>query len=180
MKFTLKGILSLLMTMTLMVSCVEEPMHEPVEMDSVVSYTAYSDCPDTKTVLDGNLSKWNGNEWIQIVGRNGNYWFGSNVTSPSSSTVFTYNDENGEFKENDVFAVYPAGSANYGKNFEDMSVSGVTVPSRQTATVGSYDPNAAVHVAYTTDKKLKFKNAVSLLKFTMGSSNIKNVTIWCN
>ena len=50
---------------------------------------------------------------------------------------------------------------------EDGSVSGITLPAEQTATPNSFDPKAALMMAYTTDKsKLDFKNAVSLVKIT--------------
>ena len=76
-------------------------------------------------------------------------------------------------------AVYPYGSGGCSADFDNMYVSNVTIPSTQNAVAGSYDPNAAVAVAYTTgDKDLKFKNAHALLKFTMGSSGVKNVTVW--
>ena len=178
MKKTLRGIFSILMVMILMSSCVRDIMHESVQMDGIVTYTAYSDAPETKTVLQERTTLWKGEEWIQVVGRNGNYWFNTNTSGATAQATFTYNGGNGEFKEDDVFAIYPAGSANYGKDFENMSVSGVTIPSNQNAVAGSYDPNAAVAIAYSTDDDLKFKNAHSLLKFTMGSDGIKNVTIW--
>ena len=164
----------------MMTSCMVELMNDSMnaEMDGVVSFTAYTDCPETKTTLDGNVSKWNGEEWIQVVGRNGNYWFNANTSAPTRSATFTYNGDNGPYNENDVFAVTPAGGSNYGKNFEDMTLSGVTIPSVQTAVAGSYDKNAAVAVAYTDNDKLSFKNVASLLKFTMGSDGIKNVTVW--
>ena len=50
---------------------------------------------------------------------------------------------------------------------EDGSVSGITLPAEQTAYKDSFDPKAALMMAYTTDKsKLDFKNAVSLVKIT--------------
>ena len=178
MKNTIRGIFSILMVMVLMTSCVKEMMHESVQMGGAVTYTAYADMPDTKTVLQERTTMWQGEEWIQVVGRDGNYWFSASTSGPSAQATFTYNGDNGEFREAGVFAIYPAGSANYGKDFENMSVSGVTIPSVQTAVAGSYDPNAAVAIAYSSDDKLKFKNAHSLLKFTMGSDGIKNVTVW--
>ena len=173
-----RGLMPLLMTMMLAPSCIEEAMHQMPAVDEIVTYTAYADSPDTKTTLKENRPMWKGEEWIQVVGRNGNYWMGTNVSGSSVSASFTYNGDNGEFNETDVMAVYPAGSSNYGKDFENMSVSGVTIPSVQNAVVGSYDPNAAVAIAYSHDRDLKFKNAVSLLKFTMGSDGVKNVTVW--
>ena len=164
-------------------SCVSEMMQpemiqSEMQQGMPVTYTAYTDIPDTKTVLDENLSKWYGEEWIQLVSSEGNYWFNSYSSSPSASATFTYNGDNGEFKGEEVFAVYPAGSTAYGKDFEQMCVSGVTIPSVQNAVVGSFDKNAAVAVAYSTDNSLNFKNVASLLKFTMGSDGVKNVTVW--
>ena len=50
---------------------------------------------------------------------------------------------------------------------EDGSVSGITLPAEQTAYKDSFDPKAALMMAYSTDKsKLYFKNAVSLVKVT--------------
>ena len=50
---------------------------------------------------------------------------------------------------------------------EDGSVSGITLPAVQTATPNSFDPKAALMMAYTEDKsQLKFKNVVSLVKVT--------------
>lgn len=161
-----------------MMSCVMEVMDGDMPQEGIVSYTAYTDVPATKAVLDGNVSKWYGEEWIQIVSREGNYWFSSYSASPSGSATFTYNGDNGEFKGEEVLAVYPAGDSAYGKDFETLSVSGVTVPTKQTAVAGTYDKDAAIALAYSTDRDLKFRNVVSLLKFTMGSDGVKNVTVW--
>ena len=50
---------------------------------------------------------------------------------------------------------------------EDGSVSGITLPAEQTATPNSFDPKAALMMAYTEDKsQLNFKNVVSLVKVT--------------
>ena len=179
MKSMIKAFLAVVAGAFTFASCLDETVEVAPEIpEGVVSYTAYVDGSSTRTELSGNVSMWKGEEWIQIVGRNGNYWFNTNVSSPSASAEFTYNGDNGQFKENDVMAVYPAGSVNYGKDFENMVISNVTVPSEQVPVVDSYDPNAAVAVAYATDKSLKFKNVVSLLKFRMGSDGVKNVTVW--
>lgn len=179
MKSSLKAFLAVIIGAVSMVSCLDETMEiSPEVPEGTVSYTAYVDGNSTKAELSGNVSMWKGEEWIQIVGRNGNYWFNANATSPSVSAVFTYNGNNGAFNENDVMAVYPAGDVNYGKDFENLILTNVTVPSDQTPVVDSYDPEAAVAVAYATGNSLKFKNVVSLLKFKMGSDGVKNVTIW--
>ena len=49
----------------------------------------------------------------------------------------------------------------------DGIVSGITLPAEQTATPNSFDPKAALMMAYTEDKsQLNFKNVVSLVKVT--------------
>ncbi len=134
---------------------------------------------DTKTVMmNGGTSfrpMWSGEEWIQVVGRGGSYWFGTNAASPVSSAVFTYD---GDYDEGEVFAVYPAGSVEYAADFGTATVSNVTIPEKQRAVADSYDPLAAVAAAYSSTNTLKFRNAVAMLKFTMGSDRVKNVTIW--
>lgn len=159
-------------------ACTMELVVDGPQVDSgLPSYTAYVDINDTKAVLDGNVSKWSGEEYIQIVGHKGNYNFSTNVSGTATSAEFLYKGTS-TFNEKEVLAVYPCGSAVYAGDFEDLSVSNVTVPVNQTPVAGSYDPLAAVAIAHSTSDKLQFKNAVSLLKFTMGSDGIKNVTVW--
>ena len=142
-------------------------------------FTAYVDNVETKAVLDGanNVSKWSGDEYIQVVGKKGTYTFGTSVSGTATSAQFSYKGDS-KYNETEVFAVYPYGSATYAGDFTEMSVSNVTVPSNQTPVAGSYDPLAAVAIAHSTNDKLAFKNAVSLLEFTMGSDDIKNVTVY--
>ena len=160
-----------------MACTMELVVDEPLVDQGLPSYTAYVDANETKAVLDGNVSKWSGEEYIQIVGKKGSYNFGTNVSGSATSAEFLYKGTS-TFDEKEVLAVYPCGSAVYAGDFEDLYVSNVTVPVNQKPVAGSYDPLAAVAVAHSTDKTLQFKNAVSLLKFTMGSDGIKNVTVW--
>lgn len=180
MKFSLRGLCFLIFTMMLTAACVTDVM-QPEDGDGseygVVSYTAYADGVDTKAVLDGRVSKWQGEETIAIVGKNGTHKFTASVEGVSGQATFNYAGE-GEYDETEVLAVYPYASGTYGGDFDDMLVSGVTIPSYQNAVEGSYDPDAAIAVAYSTNTTLNFRNATALLKFTMGSSGVKNVTVW--
>ena len=180
MKFSLRGLCSLIFALTLTAACVPDVM-EPGDGDAsqygVASYTAYADGVDTKAVLDGKVSKWQGEEAIALVGKKGTHKFTAAVEGVSSQATFNYAGE-GTYDETEVLAVYPYASGAYSGNFDDMYVSNVTIPSEQTAVAGSYDPNAAIAVAHSTNTTLKFKNATALLKFTMGSSGVKNVTVW--
>lgn len=180
MKFSLRDLCSLIFTLILITACAPDVM-EPGDGDAsqfdVASYTAYADGVDTKAVLDGRVSKWQGEETIALVGKNGTHKFTASVDGMSSQATFNYAGE-GTYDETEVLAVYPYASGSYSGNFDDMYISNVTIPSEQTAVAGSYDPNAAIAVAHSTNTTLKFKNATALLKFTMGSSGVKNVTVW--
>lgn len=144
MKFSLRGLCSLIFTLTLTAACVPDVM-EPGDGDAsqydVASYTAYADGVDTKAVLDGKVSKWQGEESIALVGKKGTHKFTAAVEGVSSQATFNYADE-GTYDETEVLAVYPYASGAYSGNFDDMYVSNVTIPSEQTAVAGSYDPNA--------------------------------------
>ena len=178
MKFYFSRMTAVIAGLLTFISCVDE-LSSPETMvpEGVASFTATVDGADTKTVLDGNISKWAGEESIQVVGQNGTYKFSASVSGSSTKAVFSFDDE-GKYNETEVMAVYPYGSGNYGGDFDNKKVSGVVIPSVQNAVAGSYDPAAAVAMAYTTNSSLQFKNAVALLKFTMGSDGIKNVTVW--
>lgn len=61
-------------------------------------------------------------------------------------------------------AVYPyTGNEVY---VSEGGVSGVVLPSEQTATAGSFDPKAALMMAVSENKTLAFKNAVGFVKVT--------------
>ena len=163
-------------------SCAQE-IDNPGQNSGKVIFTAYADGAETKTVLGMNeetgkpLSMWKGEEWIQVVGKGGNYWMNTQVgETPSASAMVYYNGNNGEFNEKEgVFAVYPAGNEKYGKDGD--LVTGVSVPTIQTAVAGSYDPNAAAAIAYTENNELKFKNVTSLIQFQVATEGVKSVTI---
>ncbi len=173
------GLIAALAVAVSVVSCEERFVEGADGPEGMVSYEAFVDGGATKTVLvkdeDGYSPMWSGTEYIRIVGRNGNYKFSAKSETPSANATFTYS---GTFDETDVMAVYPAGSSNYGKDFETLTVSNVTIPSDQTITLDSYDPSASVAISYTDDRTLRFKNAVSLLKFTVDADDVKNVTVW--
>ena len=179
MKVFSKFFLSILALSTCFVSCVNEVIDGQVtpEITGAPVYTAYVDAPETKAVLDKNVSKWSGEEYIQIIGESGTDQFGATVSGTASAAPCSYMGD-GQFSESEVMAVYPYANGQHSGNLSERYVTNVTIPSNQTAVAGSYDPSAAVAVAYSTDDKIAFKNAVALLKFTMGSSGVKNVTVW--
>ena len=72
-----------------LISCVDEfSAPETMVPEGVPSFTATVEGADTKTVLDGRISKWSGEESIQVIGRNGSYKFSASVTGTSTKAVF--------------------------------------------------------------------------------------------
>ena len=118
----------------------------------------------TRSALNGsNGVDWQTNDKISVfdgTGEEGNHQF--SLTGDVKDGIFsgTASSEATQFT-----AVYPYTDGAQLKS--DGSVSGITLPAEQTATPNSFDPKAALMMAYTTDKsKLDFKNAVSLVKVT--------------
>ena len=116
---------------------------------------------ETRTALDaGSQVLWKTGDKISVFDGQGNRTF-----------TLTEDVEDGKFsgtassQATSFTAVYPYTE---GATLEkDGSVSGITLPAEQTATLYSFDPKAALMMAVsTTDKKynLDFKNAVSLIK----------------
>ena len=164
------------------VSCNKEfDQQDNALADNVVSFEATIDEVDTKTTLEGKKTMWLGKEWIQIVGKK-SYWFNSeNLTESSEQAIFTYNGDNGKYDENEaIVAVYPAGSENYIFEADNKIIKNVELPTSQMAESGTYDPKAALMVAYAEagDKSLKFKNATALLKFTVTNDNVRSFTFF--
>ena len=116
---------------------------------------------ETRTALDaGSQVLWKTGDKISVFDGQGNRTF-----------TLTEDVEDGKFsgtassQATSFTAVYPYTE---GATLEkDGSVSGITLPAEQTATLNSFDPKAALMMAVSTkDKKynLDFKNAVSLIK----------------
>ncbi|MGN0190258.1 MAG: fimbrillin family protein [Candidatus Cryptobacteroides sp.] len=146
------------------------------------SFNAAQEKVSTRTVIDGNTSKWSGSEQVRVLGKDGaNYLFNADVATPSEQAVFTYSgtDEVVGFGEDgkSFYAVYPSGSANLTADTQTHTVSGINVPTTQNAVEGSYDVMAPVAIAYCTDgKTLAFKNVTALVKFQVLVEGVTKVT----
>ena len=115
----------------------------------------------TRTALKGGYGvDWQTSDKISVFDGQGNRTF-----------TLTEDVEDGKFsgtassQATSFTAVYPYTEG--AKLEKDGSVSGITLPAEQTATLYSFDPKAALMMAVSTkDKKynLDFKNAVSLIK----------------
>ena len=149
------------------ISCTQE-LDNNVPVGNVVTYEASVDGADSKAILDGVVSKWSGEELITIHDGNKGFTFYTNATEPTTKATFTYNG--GDFTASEVMAVYPSG--NYGANIAEKTVSGITIPDKQSLVDGTYPATATIAVAHSTNKSLSFKNATTLLKFKVADENI--------
>lgn len=172
--------------MSALVACNKDlPGGDVQNTGDVVTYTATVDGADTKTVIDGRLSKWENGDKITL--HNGTTAFEFSTTDAGTTANFTYAG-NDFSAENGVMAVYPAQyTENPGTENEtshtyaaDLSAKTVTahIPTWQQAREGSYNRDAAVAVAYSENNSLAFKNATALLKFTVKNDNVTHFNFY--
>ena len=142
---------------------VEEIKEESKLVPMTFTATQESNAETRSALNNSNGVDWQTSDMISVFdgnGEEGNHQF--SLTGDASSGKFSgiASSEATSFT-----AVYPyTEGATLG---EDGSVSGITLPAVQTAYKDSFDPKAALMMAYSTDKsKLYFKNAVSLVKVT--------------
>ncbi|MBQ2112168.1 MAG: hypothetical protein II194_02970 [Bacteroidales bacterium] len=154
-------------------SC-EEELKSPESMipEGVPVYTAYTDGADTKTVLEGVKSLWAKGDAITVHNGSKGFKFTSSLTSASAKADFYY-DGKDYSSTGSVIAVYPYDATCAADPGARTLVKRLD-PWHQVVS-GSYNPNAAVAVAYSENSTLQFRNAVALLKFTVKNSNITHV-----
>ena len=180
----MKKIIFIFAAMAVLVSCQKE--NGPKFKDGTYTYSfdaSQEEVIGTRTVIDGNVSKWSGKEAVRVIGAdNSNYYFETEIQGdPVAAATFQYSGEQelkGFGDEGKTFyAVYPYGSSNLTVDYETHTISGINVPTTQTAVEGSYDVMAPVAVAYSTDgKTLAFKNVTALVKFQVLVEGVKKVT----
>ncbi|MBE6232922.1 MAG: hypothetical protein E7118_00430 [Bacteroidales bacterium] len=168
------------------VSCNKVENDAPVQESNVPSFVASVDGADTKTVIDGMKSYWNGTEGIRVLdGTLANGKVYTATVEKSQTATFTEVDGSVSLDEDAAYlAVYPEGPAGSVTWDGDVASSAKKfwLPGDQTATEGSYDPSTHIAVAYTEagNTNLEFKNVVSLVKFTLQSDNVSEVCFYGN
>lgn len=133
---------------------------------------------DTKAVLGTNetngkpKSMWTPGDKITVHNGVKGFEFVTDAQETTAFADFSYSGGDFTAESGAVIAVYPSG-----KWSADVAAKTATVviPAEQTAVAGSYDPKAAVSVAYSTDDNLRFKNTTALLKFKVANEGIKKV-----
>lgn len=158
--------------MSALVACNKDlPGDDVQNTGDVVTYTATVDGADTKTVIDGRLSKWENGDKITL--HNGTTAFEFSTTDAGTTANFTYAG-NDFSAENGVIAVYPACTE---ADLEAKTVK-AHISTWQQAREGSYNRDAAVAVAYSENNSLAFKNATALLKFTVKNDNVTHFNFY--
>lgn len=151
----------------------------------VASVDGADDASESKSVLDGLMSYWDGEEkiWIldprnetngEVTSFNASWKKAFTATAEKSETAtFVEDDNTTSFEGETLMAVYPAGPAGSACwEGGESSVTGMWLSNEQTAVAWSYDPNAHIAIAQTAaaSNVLKFKNVSSLLKFQVAQN----------
>ena len=155
-------------------SCTQELQDAPQNSDKeMATFTAYVDGAETKTVLDGKVSKWESGDAITVL----NGTASAEYTTQDAGVKAAFSGK--ALSGSKFMAVYPAEyeGHEYVAFPADRSVY-AHIPVDQPSCEGSYSKNAAVAVAYTEDQTFEFKNAPALLKFTVKGTNVKSVIFY--
>lgn len=166
------------------VSCQKEIMTPDSSEDNAEVYEVIAVATDeTKTTLvDGVKTYWTSSDALTVFDAAGaNQKFTTDISEAAASARFT----TAKFAypadaDAALIAVYPytAGAALNG-----TTVTGLTLPTAQTATVNNFDPKATIAYAngtFADNRNLKFNNAYGLFKFTIGEDKITSVAISTN
>ena len=161
-------------------SCAQE-LDNQVPAGETKVYTASVDGAETKAALDGRSTNWENNDAILLYDGATVAKYVTALESPASTANFTLAEKETALAGNKVIAVYPEWADGYKSSVADIekkTLSKAYLTSNQNAKVGTYDPNTAIAIAYTEDNHLEFKNAATLLKFTVSTENVKAVTLY--
>ena len=121
----------------------------------------------TRTALDNKNVIWKAGDKISVFDGAGstNYNHEFSLSSGNGSTTGSFTGKAG-ITSGDYYAVYPYTVGAY-KDPYGKFVDGISLPSKQTAYKDSFDPNAALMIAKSSDKNtFNFLNVVSLVKVT--------------
>lgn len=172
----------LLSALALFSACQKSEQQAPAKGESIVFTASFA--PETKTVIDekGKKSLWNKDE-IRIF--NGNHAEAQEyvTTAVEKATAdFTIKNPGAKFTGTRFIAVCPNSLATkaWWNSSKDKTINKLWLKPEQTATAGTYDPEGHVAVAYTENHVLSFKNACTLLKFTIQSDNIQEIRFESN
>ena len=168
------------------VSCNKIENDAPAQVSNVPAFEASVDGADTKTVIDGMKSYWDGTEGIRVF--DGALAKGKVYTAKvnkAETATFTENDGTVVLKGDDYLAVYPEGPAGDVTWAGDVASAAKKfwLPGDQIiAVAGSYDPSTHIAVAYTEagNNNLEFKNVNAFVKVNLTSDNVTEICFYGN
>ena len=155
------------------VSCNKEILQENLPVGEVVTFEASVDGAETRVALDGKVSKWEKGDKITIHNGTTGYMF--STTDEGATADFTYAGD--DFAGEKFMAVSPAGT--YTADVEAKTVT-AAIPTYQPSRDGNFSVGAVPSVAYTETQSLSFRNAATLLKFTVKGKNVKGLIFFGN
>lgn len=176
MKKTLKTLLALMAGTMALAACSEDAVinNNATTLEKVqMTFLAFQESDGTRASIDGVDSKkinWQSSDQISVF----------DGTSNNNYTIETCEGTSAKFtgtaaSVSSYAALYPYQS---GANLSSSTITGVTLPASQTATIGSFDPAAGLMMAETDalEKEFAFKNAVSYIKVTTGQAT-KSISV---
>lgn len=155
------------------VSCSKEIQQDNLPVGEVVTFEASVDGAETRVALDGKVSKWEKGDKITIHNGTTGYMF--STTDEGATADFTYAGD--DFTGEKFMAVSPAGT--YTADVEAKTVT-AAIPTYQPSRDGNFSVGAVPSVAYTETQSLSFRNAATLLKFTVKGKNVKGLIFYGN
>lgn len=164
------------------VSCNKIENDTPAGESNMPSFIASVDGADTKTVIDGKKSYWDGTEGIRVLDGSVSKVYTATVEKAETAT-FTEKDAT-TLTGDDYLAVYPEGPA--GSVTWDGNITSAAkmfwLPGDQIATLNSYDPSTHIAVAYAEagNQNLYFKNVTALIKVNLVSDNVTEICFYGN
>ncbi len=166
------------------VSCNQELNDEFVSVDRGARvFKAMFDNADTKAMLsEGTRTNWEYRDIILVYDGSECAKYMAEVEDTARVADFYLADGEWMLNGDKFLAVYPEWADGYkssSSNIDSKTLDAVWLEQNQSAREGSYDPRAALAMAYAegTDS-LVFKNATALLKFSVLNENVKTVTVY--
>ena len=152
-------------------SCAKESKDPSAVQDGYVYLEATID-PASKTILtSGNKVNWIAGDQISLFDGSVNKQLATADEGATASFTFTADNEG------PWYALYPSNAS----ASINGSVITTSLPAAQTAVAGSFADDLNIAVALSNEGKLAFKNALGLIKFTVGAdANIVKVTLTGN
>lgn len=170
----------LLSALALFSACQKSEQQAPAKGESIVFTASFA--PETKTVISGTKSLWNKDKIRIFNGKkteSGAYESQKYVTQAvmKATAEFEIEDKTATFTGDKFIAVYPDFLATnaWWDGSVDKVINHLWLVNIQRAFEGTYDPDGHVAVAYTENHELSFKNACTLLKFTIQSDNVQEI-----